>query len=170
VPGRIDQCHTRVLVLGGMLVLIARAQQSIPAADWKEYSYPNDRFAMSFPYAPNPHADKINAGMTIYTIRLTPDSAISVRSKPADNCRLELRIAVQKVFTEGGIPQPRTIMVAGQEGFEYDRKKGERWSYTRLWCGDRIAFVATLIWPVGEAKPAAALRILNSFRIVASNK
>jgi len=149
-----------------LISFVLVGQQVIPPTEWKEYKYPQDGFAITFPYAPSPHADAVNPGMTVYTIRLTPQSAISIRSKPAANCGSELRDAVKATASQLGDASPRFFSVAGHDAFEDERKNGDHWSYMRLWCGDKEVFSASLRWPLNESKPAAALRILNSFRII----
>jgi len=148
------------------LALVVAAQQEIPLAEWKEYSFAKDRFAMTFPYKPIPHADTINPGMTVYSIRLTSRAEISIRSKPSNNCDSELQNAIQSMAKASGAALPKVISVGGRKAFEDERKMGDHWSYTRLWCGDKRAFAASLGWPLSEKRPAAALRILDSFRTI----
>lgn len=141
---------------------VATAQERIPPTEWKEYKYPEAGFAITFPYEPVPHSDSVNEGATIYTIRFGPDSALSIRSKAAPYCSSEMRIAMEKM---GSKPQGfRSLKMAGHDAWEWEEKATDRWSYTRLWCGDRSAFSASLSWPLRLSKPAAAVRILDSFR------
>jgi hypothetical protein len=73
-----------------------------------------------------------------------------------------MRIAIEKMASK---PQGfRSLKMAGHDAWEWEEKATDRWSYTRLWCGDRSAFSASLSWPLRLSKPAAAVRILDSFR------
>ncbi len=105
-----------VLVALAACIVFGQAERS--SAGWRDYRHPQDGFAISFPYAPTPHADNANPGMTVYTIRLNPKSAISIRSKPAPNCGPELREAVKTMAGRLGWAMPKSISVEGSERFE----------------------------------------------------
>ena len=48
-------------------------------AQWKEYVFASDGFALTAPYAPKPHPDANIADATVYTIHLPDDSAVTLR-------------------------------------------------------------------------------------------
>ena len=156
------------LVAGLVLVsALAHAQRRIPPTKWKEYSFPADRFAITFPYEPTPHPDRVNVGVTVYTIRLTAEAAISIRVvRSKDECDARLRKAVGDFQPEAN--PIKAISVAGHKAFEYEHRTGDSVTFGRCWCGDERVFVATARWPATEPRPEAVPRILNSFRLISS--
>ncbi len=153
------------LLLIGLLMGILEQQQTVPPV-WREYNFPSDRFAITLPYQIYPHADTVNVGITVYTVRLGLHAVLSIRSKPTGNCASELKHAVEVIAESSGMAKPKMINFAGQIAYEDERKMSDHWSYTRLWCGDGRAFAATLAWPIDDVKPDKASKILNSFRVV----
>jgi hypothetical protein len=133
--------------------------------NWKEYVFQADRFAITLPYEVTPHADTAHEGMTVYTVKLDPRSALSIRSKLTSNCEPELKRAIEIIAHSTGLSKPKIISMAGQVAYEDQRKMKDHMSYTRLWCGDGRAFAASLSWPETAARPEKAFKIMNSFRV-----
>jgi hypothetical protein len=161
-------CVNCRLAAGLVLVSgLAHAQRQIPPPKWREYSFPADRFAITLPYEPTPHSDRVNVGVTVYTIRLTPEAAISIRVvRSKDECDSRLRKVVGDLQSEAN--PIKAISVAGHKAFEYEHRTGDLMTYGRSWCGDERVFVATARWPATEPRPDAVPRILNSFRLISS--
>lgn len=104
---------------------------------------------MIFPYQPAPYPDKINIGLTLYTIRVNRVAALSIRNKPAPNCASELAAAIHNL--QGITAQTSTV--AGATAYAIEKSKEGSRSYERFWCGDKKLFVGSLRWPADEPIP-----------------
>jgi hypothetical protein len=137
----------------------ATAQETGLPPEWKEYMYPSAGFAITLPHDPAPHPDSANKGATVYTVKVGPESGLSIRSKPAPNCGAEVSPAIGKMADK--LKKLRSFKMEGHDAWEWEDGPG---AYTRIWCGDKAVFSASLSWPPRLSKPLIALRILDSFR------
>jgi hypothetical protein len=160
-----------------VITLSAVAQQRrietyVPAKyDWHEHVYPNERFAITFPYEPGMQADPKNQGLTQYSVGLPQDTALTLQTMPAPNCAANLKDSVEEQAVRFAMPKPKEIRMGdGIIAFEVESKQGNEWRYYRFWCGDKIVFYALARGPEAKRRPAELARILNSFRIVAGAK
>ena len=142
---------------------IASAQQ--PASQMKEYVYTSDGFAIKFPYAPQPHADRVHPDWTVYTVKLTRRAAVSIRIiKDSQRCDVALNKLKQMAASEH--VEIREFSISGRPVWvEPDRDRGGSMVSERYVCADGRYYILTLGWPVGEPKPNEGVRIIESFRL-----
>jgi hypothetical protein len=171
---------------------IVIAQTSSPKSksgqeqQWKEYVYPNDGFAIKFPYAPTPHKDSQVPDGTAYTIS-SPVYDLSLHvANVQDGCAsafsqyLNLVRRLVKQLREGTLDQSQSdfrvdassakeITVGGYPAVEYEQevKKSKRNDYERIQCVNKKLYMFTALWAADQSKPADVKRIVDSFRLLA---
>src|ERR1051326_1237532 len=79
-------------VLLGVLVFTGISLGQSKRTAWKEYSFPDDGFAISLPDAPRKHPDESIPDATAYSVNINADYAVTVRAKkdPRGECRAAL--------------------------------------------------------------------------------
>jgi len=158
------------------IAFCAVAQQQIQTTEpsqyaWREYTYPKEKFAITFPYAPETHPHRQYPEQTVYTVRFIQDVVLNIYGGLAPNCKANLKDVVQQNSRVFAMPEPTEIhMGLGITAFELKGKQGNRWRYARFWCGDQRAFSAVAGGPEGTGKPPEIQRILDSFRIIQGSK
>jgi hypothetical protein len=164
----------RYLLVGALLglVLSAFAQNSL---EWKEYRYPADQFAITFPSAPTPHPDPQLPNTNTYTA-----AGVSVRvTRAAEGCDW----AVDKMFdgigqTLSGKTKPDDNRILIASSVKNGTDHGHRYvefsqgtqsgiiHYERWLCGDAKLYVIATEWPDGVSMPPDTARILASFHLL----
>ena len=142
---------------------------------WKEHIFASEGFALTVPYAPKPHRDANVADATVYTINLPNASTVTLRvlHKPRD-CRAtlgQLKDGAVGGRAPGAEPSSvKDVSIDGHPGIEY------RWNLAparvvleRHYCVDGRFYTFSVGWPGAHPLPAAATRIMNSFRLVKPN-
>jgi len=147
----------------------ALAQRQI--LSWKEYIFEDDGFAITLPEAPNPHADATLPEMTVYSVSVPPNTRLSLRvSHQNRDCGATLaQLKDGALKGKSGI-DPSSVMdvsISGYPGVEYQYKLGPGFSSSdRFYCVNGRFYTFSTAWPLNESRPATAMRILNSFRLV----
>jgi hypothetical protein len=144
---------------------------TIPAAPantlLKEYSYESDGFAIKFPYAPEPHLDRIHPDFKVWTIRLTQRASVSIRvivdNRPCDVALGQLK----NMATSQNVPI-REFSISGRPAWEEKEhlRAGGNMVLERYVCGVGRYYLLTLGWPVSESRPELGVEIMNSFRLL----
>lgn len=140
---------------------------------WKEYVYADDGFAVTLPSAPVSHKDPTNPDINVYTVDFGGGSGLSLRVvHQTRDCAATL-----KEFKEGTTKERpadpvnpasvKDLLVDGRPGLEYEFKHGsDRTVYNRLYCVNGHFYAFSVARPISTPRPAAADRIIDSFRIV----
>lgn len=131
------------------LSLSIHGQEPIPPTRWKGRQLSKRWIRHDFPLPARSLSDKINIGLTLYTIRVNRVAALSIRNKPAPNCASELAAAIHNL--QGITAQTSTV--AGATAYAIEKSKEGSRSYERFWCGDKKLFVGSLRWPADEPIP-----------------
>ena len=156
-----------------LLLAACVAQQSLAQKQmqWREYVYPQEGFAINFPYAPNPHYDNGDRHITVYTVQMGK-TVVSLRSI---NRLMDCETALADQWDEAhsaNVTEPvikssfRQISPTGMKGLEYetDLGGGER-SLHRFQCADQHRFYIFTAGYSGK-RPPQVDKIINSFHLV----
>src|SRR3954453_22901192 len=79
---RMRLLHTSRLFMLGVFVSSVNTGVTLSQSNkpiWKEYSFPEDGFAISLPDAPRKHPDKNMPDATTYSVNINPDYAFTLR-------------------------------------------------------------------------------------------
>jgi hypothetical protein len=140
-------------------------------ASWKEYTFADDEFAITLPDATNPHPDAALPEMTVYTVPVSPDTKLSLRvSHQNRDCAATLsQLRDGALKGKSGI-DPSSIIdvsIGGYSGLEYQYKLGANFlASDRFYCGNGRFYTFSIAWPSNQSRPTAAMRIVNSFRLL----
>lgn len=159
----LEQWGKSILVLFG-IAIGAWAQPSVPL---KGYSYPSDGFAMKFPYAPQPHRDRVHPDFNVYTVRLGQHAALSVRMI-ADAQTCDAALGKLKSMAASQNVAIREFSVSGRPAWEEKEhsRSGGGMVFERYVCGAGRFYVLTLAWPETERRPSVGVDIMDSFRLL----
>ncbi|HKD83168.1 MAG TPA: hypothetical protein VKB58_00375 [Terriglobales bacterium] len=152
-----------VLALGCNLVLTAQN----PSGSWKEYTYPDDSFAITLPADPDIHKD-LTKPTTIYSLHATSDIIVKVSvASGVEECPTTLASLKAQSLKLMGQSAVKDFSATGYPGFEYESNgnQGDR-IYGRLVCAGARLYSVESSWPVDDPKPAVVSRIVDSFRIL----
>lgn len=152
------------------LVLLSQSGQW----EWKEYVYPNDGFAITFPFAPVPRRDPKNVHMNTYTIHFTADSGVTLRvDDEKRDCATTLNSLKDGALHNKQPEQPinpssvKDVSLGEYPGLEYEfRFDPEFTVYDRFLCVNGRFYNFTAKWATKQPRPAAMTRIIGSFRIL----
>ena len=138
---------------------------------WKEYVYGRDGFAVNLPQAPSPHTDPNLPSATVYTIHLSSDSALSIRTLPDPRPCTDTLGQLKNGALGGKEPgvdsaSVKEISVAGYPGVEYSTSRPDWNTYERYVCADGSYYIFTARWPSGKARPVVIDRIVGSLRLL----
>lgn len=151
-----------------LCVLLCLAIPAAPASTaLKEYSYAADGFAIKFPYAPEPHPDRVHPDFKVWTIQLSQRAAISIRvivdSRPCD-----VALGQLKGMAKAKNVPIREFSVSGRPAWEEKERLLSDYGMIleRYVCGMGRYYVLTLMWPPSEPRPELGIEIMNSFRLL----
>lgn len=149
-------------------VLVAQSAKSKPVPEWKQYIFNKDDFAMEFPAAPNPHPDAQVPQMTAYSARLTESATLTLRVGPrppdCESVLERLRSGALTSHDEQLLGSSmRNVVGPDETGFEYEWRTAGYRGYSRFECGPARIYAFTSTWHLGEPKPPALERMINSF-------
>lgn len=157
-------CPKQFPIILVLCTVIASAQQ--PASQMREYLYASEGFAIKFPYAPQPHADRLHPDWTVYTVRLAQRAAVSIRIiEDSQPCGLAFNKLKELAASDN--TAIREFSVGGRPAWEEkDRDRGDgNMIFERYVCGRERYYVLSFGWPAREPKPNAGMRIIDSFRL-----
>ncbi|MCU1309872.1 MAG: hypothetical protein JWO20_997 [Candidatus Angelobacter sp.] len=167
--------HTSRLVMLGVLVWFANTGVS-PAqsnhTSWKEYSFPEDGFAISLPDAPRKHPDKNTPDATAYSVNINPDYAFTLRVKrDPRECSAVLGQLRGGVLTrkaqETDPASLKDVALDGHPGLEYEWKvSDEKVGRLRYYCGEGRVYILAVNREKNQPLLPEATRIMNSFRLM----
>ena|SRR5437868_7880492 len=164
--------------------LISAALLSAPALlgqsgnwAWKEYVYSRDGFAIMFPLAPARAQDPHNHSISMYTIHFSVDSGLTLRVDHGKrDCAATLEALKLGALQNNQSQQPikpssvREVSLGKYPGLEYEfRSDTAHLVYDRFYCVDGRFYTFTAQWRVGQPRPAAVNRTIESFRISKAN-
>jgi hypothetical protein len=156
-----------------LIVSITHAQQKT-TAQWKEYIYPNDGFALSLPRSPKISQSVALPGATAYAAYLESDDIGFVlrvmRTKRNQTCTAALNTLKERLLsgsdTSVDLSSLKEPSLDGTPGLEYLRRLKTKIAIDRYYCANQRLYSFTVDWPSGRPLPAAATRMLDSFRVV----
>ena len=174
--------HLRLLFLLTVALVLAEASfgqvvEGNGQASWKEYTYPNDGFAITFPSEPSTHKDaqfpdlQINvytSGGVTLRAEVAPngcDSAITSQAEGIEHFKTG-----QKKPNPGFQLDAASVRQGSLEGhpfleFEQTVPNGMK-DFERWYCVEKKLYVFSSVWPAGQAKPATIERVVRSFRLL----
>jgi hypothetical protein len=150
---------------GGALAQKARKAQ------WKEYIYPEDNFAISAPASPGIYPDPQASDVHIYRWELAPQVIFTIHTGIRPNCLSVLATLKSSPpnsrFGENVPGSMKDISLNGYKGLEYETRltKGRR-AFERLYCTTQKSFSVTVAFPGNQTRPLEADRMFSSFRIL----
>jgi hypothetical protein len=148
-----------------LLLTTATAQKS--KEQWKEYTYPQDRFAITAPSEPFLHPDRQNSEVRVYSVHL--EGRISLAIRVAD-WKIDCEAKRQQLKANAPQGQPeKDILLGGVAGLESTGKSIEVLDVIvteRFFCLKDKVFVLSMGYPAKQPLPAAATRLLDSFRFL----
>jgi hypothetical protein len=152
------------------LVRFAPGQQQT-SPTWQEYTYAADGFAITAPAPPKPVPSPALPGATAYPVPLKDDNAfVVVRVKAMPNCDALLTryrdSLIQGKDSDVDPSSLKDLTLNGYSGFESRRKKNTNTILDRWYCTDTHLYALSANWPSSPSLPAAATRVLDSFRIL----
>ena len=139
-------------------------------ATWKQYSYPDDGFTISFPDAPRIHPDTVGDQTTGYSVIVYPDHALTVLVKrEVPNCKW--LIEQLRESSRIGFGHFHGVIVKELAfGVEYEFPAGaSQVNHRRYFCGNGRMYALAVARERDEPLSPSAVKILDSFRIVAAN-
>jgi hypothetical protein len=167
--------QARFLILAATLFFSAALSSQSARWAWKEYSYPQDGFAISLPVAPQaPHKDPNNTNMTVYTVHFTADSGMSLRVVNENrDCAATLNQLKDGALHNKQPEQPinpksvRDVSLGEYPGVEYEfRFDSEYTVYDRFVCVNGRFYNFSAKWPTKQPRPAAVNHAIESFKIL----
>jgi len=154
-----------------LLTGFAQGQQR-KQVQWKEYVYPDDGFALTLPSPPSINESPALPGATAYAIYSESDDSgfvLRVMHKKG-NCASAIAKLKESVLSGNNASIDRSSVKEpsfdGNRGLEYMFKRNTTVAIDRLYCLNERLYYFTVNWPSGRPIPAAATRMLNSFRLV----
>lgn len=149
----------------------SRAQDQ--TASWKEYIFADDGFAITLPHATNPHSDTTLPDMTVYTVSASPNAKLSLRvSHNNRDCVATLAQLKDGALKGKSGTDPSSVIeleISGNPGMEYQYKANpDITASDRFYCVNGRFYTFSMAWAVGQSRPEAVTRILNSFRLLQS--
>jgi hypothetical protein len=162
-------CRNCLLLL---LVLVCgawaqKARQSL----WKEYVYPEDRFAIRAPASPRIYPDPQAPDVRIYHWDLAPLVVFTIHSGVRPNCLDVLATfkssPAKSKYGEKIPGSMKDISLSGYKGLQYEMVlvTGRR-AFERLYCAKEKSYSLTLAFPGSQTKSAEADLMFSSFRLV----
>ena len=147
--------------------MLAQTPHKTPApAPLKEYSYPDDGFAMKFPYAVQPHTDSVHSDFKVWTVHLDQGGAISTRLK-MDSQPCDAALEKFKSMAKAQNISVREFSVSGRPAWESELNgQGDAMFLQRYVCGPGRYYVMSFVWPASGPRPKLGMEILDSFRLI----
>jgi hypothetical protein len=160
-----------IILIALLMSIIAVGQKA--RAEWKEYVFPADRFALTAPSAPNPHRDVIFKDATAYTVNLpTTDEGVTLRvmHEPHD-CSTYLGELKSGTLAgkQPGVDRSsvKDISINAHPGVQYEwRVNPARVIQERYYCVDNQFYAFAIDHPSNRPLSPQATRLLASFRLI----
>jgi hypothetical protein len=180
-----------LMMMGPVLSAQESPRKGRGQQQWREYSYPNDGFAIRLPERVDPHEDGSLSTATFKAFTVTTPYAYTFHV--AENSFLTLHVITfpsgcaeffsqyQSLIRRGNTPdtakmgiQPdpsmskRELEAGGYPAVETEHSEAGPSSryYDRMQCVDKKLYVFTARWPLGSQKPLEISRAIDSFRIL----
>jgi len=155
-----------------LLVLVCGAlAQKTRQSPWKDYAYPEDRFAIRAPASPSIYLDPLAPNVQIYHWDLAPLVVFTIHSGVRPNCLdvlATLKSSPLKSKYGEQIPgSMEDISLNGYKGLQYEivLTTGRR-AFERLYCTKEKSYSLTVAFPGNQTKSAEADLMFSSFRIL----
>jgi hypothetical protein len=161
------------------LRFIAPAPVHASKPEWKQYSYPDDGFAMSAPVPPtfgkeqHPTASG-NIELRQYSVDLTGSLEVLMSVSDIANPAHATPKAILQGAVDGSLPAAKATKISQKDielqqvpGIEFEARNGDYRLLGRYyWKNDRLfSFLAVAPW--GAPMPADAIRVMNSLKFLA---
>jgi hypothetical protein len=165
----------RLIALGVLMSISITALLAQGArSTWKEYSFPDDGFAITLPEAPRKHPDRNIPETNAYSVNINPDYAFTLRVKrDPRECSAVLAQLRESVVTrkaqETDPASLKDVMLDGHPGLEYEwRVSDERLGRIRYYCSEGRVYMLAVNREKGQPLLPEALRIMSSFKLLPS--
>lgn len=163
-------CRNCLLLLLWVWICGALAQKT-KQAQWKEYIYPEDKFAISALASPGIYPDPQASDVQIYRWELAPQVIFTIHTGIRPNCLnvlATLKSSPPKSRFGENVPgSMKDISLNGYKGLEYETHltTGRR-AFERLYCTTQKSYSVTVAFPGNQTRPLEADRMFSSFRII----
>ena len=147
-----------------LLTTVVNGQTGIKE-QWKEYSFPKDKFAISAPSAPYLHADPDNLGVRVYSFQLDPNSRLAIRV--ADwkiDCDAKRKQLKENAPATSALREFSLGNLTGMELTEPSRTTPGSVVTERFFCLPDKVITLSIGYPT-KASSVSVKRILDSFRV-----
>ncbi len=165
------------VILGILAVATLALGQKKQTTVWKEYSYPQDGFAITSPSAPDVHPSPAVPDALAYIVSLpgTEDHvALRVTQHPRD-CQPVIATMRQKIISgeaRNTIPSTtlQEISTNGSAGLQYEWKVNDEHRVLERWyCANDHLYIFGVGHAAGKPISKDMTRILDSFRILSTD-
>jgi hypothetical protein len=152
---------------------------------WKEYTFPDDGFAITLPERVDPHEDSTLSPATfkaftvsttyIYTVRLASGLVLGLHVVTFPGGCSDFLNKLQAAMADPGkmgihvdpSESDKVTEVGGYPAVEGERDTEPKFrSYDRFQCVDKKLYVFSTSWPRGSKMPPEIRRAIDSFRIL----
>lgn len=157
------------------LIAYAAIAQETGEQHWKEYSFPEDGFAVS---APSPiRVSPLSAGTRIYDLHLKGNVGFHLfpKNESGDERLLLAFVRTEMTRNPGFIKgSDKDISISGHPGVQYESIKACRGCgsvstlhvLARVYAVGHKGFFLDVVYPEAPAPPPEAERLMDSFRIL----
>jgi hypothetical protein len=160
------------------LRFIASTSVQASKPEWKEYSYPDDGFAMAAPVQPALAKEQQptqygNIEMRQYSVDLTGSLEVLMSVSDIANTAHATPQAILQGAVNGSLPPTKATKISQKDielqqvpGIEFEARNGDYRLLGRYyWKNDRLfSFLAVAPW--GAPMPADAVRVMNSLKFL----
>ena len=166
----------RLFILTVAVLLCRESPAQAKGATWREYSFPEDGFAILLPEAPRKHPDTNIPDTTAYSVTIDPDHAFTLRvrreSRTCDSVLAQLRDGVLSGKARGSDPSSlKDVPLNRYPGLEYEWSLSEeRTVRERYYCGEGRIYILAVGREKKQAMLPAASKIINSFRLLPAGR
>jgi len=138
---------------------------------WKEYVFADDRFAITLPDTPKPHADATLPEFTVYSVSLAGNAMLSLRVSHQDrDCAATLAQLKDGALNGKSGINPSSVKnpsIDGNQGLEYENTVSrDGGSSDRFYCVNGRFYAFSIRWLGTQVPPASVDRVLSSFRLL----
>ncbi len=160
------------------LRLMAFTPVLAPKAEWKEYSYPDDGFAMTSPGPPafekeQKAEDSGNIELRMYSVDMVGGVEVLMSVSDFPNANHATPKEALQGAVNGSTAPPKAKKTSQKDielqqvpGIEFEGENGDFHLLGRYYWKDNRLFSLLAVSPLGQPVPADALRMMDSLRFV----
>jgi hypothetical protein len=138
---------------------------------WKEYSFPNDGFAITLPSPPNVHPDSQAPDITVYTVLLPKGIGVSLRVTHQDRDCLaafeDIKTGTWQSAHNVDSATFQSVSVNNYPSVAFQYKPGAKTTLSdNYYCVNRRWYTISAAWPNSHSRPEDVNRIIKSFHLL----